>query len=140
MHQEFLYIQKEPMETIQLICTIVSGVALPLLGVFLFYDAKKREAIAKASKAEADNITQYAAQWRELYEEKVKHEEELNEKIDSLYAQLNEQRDELSRLKKEMTELTVKFQFAESQKCTVYGCPNRQPPQIICASSHHPEQ
>lgn len=75
-----------------------------------------------------------------LYEEKVKHEDELNEKIDSLYVQLNLQRDELARLKKEMTELTVKFQYAESQKCTVYGCPNRQLPQIICASSHHPEQ
>lgn len=128
------------METIQQICTIISGVALPLLGVFIFYDAKKREATAKASKAEADNITQYAAQWRELYEEKVKHEEELNEKIDALYVQLNQQRDELSRLKEEMTDLTVKIQYAESQKCTVYGCPNRQPPQIICASSHHPEQ
>ena len=50
------------METVQLICAIVSGVALPLLGVFLFYDAKKREATAKANAAEADNITQYAAQ------------------------------------------------------------------------------
>lgn len=128
------------MEIIQQICSIVTGVALPLLGVFIFYDAKKREATAKASKAEADNITQYAAQWRELYEEKVKHEDELNEKIDSLYVQLNLQRDELARLKKAMTELTVKFQYAESQKCTVYGCPDRQPPQIICASSHHPEQ
>lgn len=128
------------METVQLICTIESGVALPLLGVFLFYDAKKREATAKANAAEADNITQYAAQWRELYEEKAKHEEELNTKIDSLYVQLNEQRDELARLKKEMTELTVKIQYAESQKCTVFGCPNRQPPQLVCASNHHSEQ
>lgn len=128
------------METVQLICTIVSGVALPLLGVFLFYDAKKREASAKASAAEADNITKYADEWRELYEEKVKNGEELNGKIDSLYVQLNEQREELSRLKKEMAELTVKFQYAESQKCTVFGCPKRQPPQLVCASSHHPEQ
>ena len=45
------------MEIIQQICSIVTGVALPLLGVFIFYDAKKREATAKASKAEADNIT-----------------------------------------------------------------------------------
>lgn len=66
----------------------------------LVYDAKKREASAKAGKAEADNITQYAAQWQKLYDEKVKHEEELNEKIDALYVQLNEQRDELARLKR----------------------------------------
>lgn len=127
-------------EIIQTISAIVTGVALPLLGVFLFYDAKKREAAAKASKAEAENITQYAAQWRELYEEKVKHEEDLNEKIDGLYVQLDQQRDELTQLKKEMVDLTVKFLYSESQKCTVYGCPNRQPPQLICASSNHPEQ
>lgn len=127
-------------EIIQTISAIVTGVALPLLGVFLFYDAKKREAAAKASKAEAENITQYAAQWRELYKEKVKHEEDLNEKIDGLYVQLGQQRDELTQLKKEMADLTVKFKYAESQKCTVYGCPNRQPPQLICASSNHPEQ
>ena len=111
-----------------------------MLGIFLFYDAKKREASAKAGKAEADNITQYAAQWQKLYDEKVKHEEELNKKIDALYVQLNEQRDELARLKKEMAELVVKQQYAESQKCTVFGCPNRQPPQLLCASSNHPEQ
>lgn len=127
-------------EIIQTISAIVTGVALPLLGVFLFYDAKKREAAAKASKAEAENITQYAAQWRELYEEKVKQEEDLNEKIDGLYVQLGQQRDELTQLKKDMADLTVKFLYSESQKCTVYGCPNRQPPQLICASSNHPEQ
>lgn len=127
-------------DLIQTISSIVTGVAIPVLGIFLFYDAKKREASAKAGKAEADNITQYAAQWQKLYDEKVKHEEELNGKIDALYVQLNEQRDELARLKKEMAELVVKQQYAESQKCTVFGCPNRQPPQLLCASSNHPEQ
>lgn len=100
-------------DLIQTISSIVTGVAIPVLGVFLFYDAKKREASAKAGKAEAENITQYAAQWQKLYDEKVKHEEELNDKIDALYVQLNEQRDELARLKKEMAELMVKQQYAE---------------------------
>lgn len=127
-------------DLIQTISSIVTGVAIPVLGIFLFYDAKKREASAKACKAEADNITQYAAQWQKLYDEKVKHEEELNGKIEALYVQLNEQRDELARLKKEMAELVVKQQYAESQKCTVFGCPNRQPPQLLYASSNHPEQ
>ena len=127
-------------DLIQTISSIVTGVAIPVLGIFLFYDAKKREASAKVCKAEADNITQYAAQWQKLYDEKVKHEEELNGKIDALYVQLNEQRDELARLKKEMAELVVKQQYAESQKCTVFGCPNRQPPQLLYASSNHPEQ
>lgn len=42
-------------EIIQTISAIVTGVALPLLGVFLFYDAKKREAAAKASNDTAQN-------------------------------------------------------------------------------------
>ena len=43
-------------------------------------------------------------------------------------------------VEKEMAELVVKQQYAESQKCTVFGCPNRQPPQLLYASSNHPEQ
>lgn len=86
-------------DLIQTISSIVTGVAIPVLGIFLFMMRRKRS-FCKAGKAEADNITQYAAQWQKLYDEKVKHEEELNGKIDALYVQLNEQRDELARLKR----------------------------------------
>ena len=132
--------KNDMIEIVKTVSVIVSGVAIPLLGIFLFFDSKKREAKAKADKAESENITKYAEQWRILYEEKCKHEEELNAKIDTLYVQLGQQREELAKLKKEMAELMVRSQYAESQKCTVYGCPNRQPPQLICATSNHPEQ
>lgn len=39
---------------------IVTTILLPLLGVFMFYDQKKRKEEAAARKAEADNITSYA--------------------------------------------------------------------------------
>ena len=43
---------------------IVTTILLPLFGVFMFYDSKKRKAAAEARKAEADNITSYAAEGR----------------------------------------------------------------------------
>lgn len=43
---------------------IVTTILLPLFGVFMFYDSKKRKAVAEARKAEADNITAYAAEWK----------------------------------------------------------------------------
>ena len=45
---------------------IVTTILLPLFGVFMFYDSKKRKAAAEARKAEADNITSYAAEWKRL--------------------------------------------------------------------------
>ena len=69
---------------------IVTTILLPLLGVFLFYDQKKRKEEAAARKAEADNITSYAAEWKELYEKKENKVHELDAKIDQLYAEKNE--------------------------------------------------
>ncbi len=64
-------------EIIGLIGSIVATIFLPILGVFMFYDAKKRKENAAARKAEAesknaeaDSITHYAAEWKELYEKK----------------------------------------------------------------------
>lgn len=71
---------------------IVTTILLPLFGVFMFYDSKKRKAAAEARKAEADNITSYAAEWKELYEKKEHRVVELDSKIDQLYAEKNEDR------------------------------------------------
>ena len=57
-------------ELFNITCGIVTTILLPLFGVFMFYDSKKRKAAAEARKAEADNITSYAAEWKELYEKK----------------------------------------------------------------------
>ena len=57
---------------------IVTTILLPLFGVFMFYDSKKRKAVAEARKAEADNITAYAAEWKKCYEEERTVEAELS--------------------------------------------------------------
>ena len=71
-------------QIVSIISSLVSSVALPLLGVFLFYDSKKRKANAEARKAEMDNLTGYAEEWKGLYEQRDKRVDELNAKIDQL--------------------------------------------------------
>lgn len=79
------------MEQISGVFTMIGGIVttilLPLLGVFIFYDQKKRKEEAAARKAEADNITSYAAEWKELYEKKENKVHELDAKIDQLYVE-----------------------------------------------------
>ena len=79
-------------EIVSLVGGIVTSVALPLLGVFMYYDSKKRTEAAKAKQAEAQaraaeeaNITSYAEEWKALYEQRDKRVDELNAKIDALY-------------------------------------------------------
>ena len=62
----------EMQEIVQLIGSFISAAGLPLIGAFMFYESRKRKAAAEAKKAEADNITQYADEWKELYEKKQK--------------------------------------------------------------------
>ena len=56
------------MEHFSQIITIIGGIVatilLPIIGAFQFYDSKKRKEAAVAKKAEAENITQYAAEWK----------------------------------------------------------------------------
>ncbi len=59
-------------EIISMIGGGVSSVVLPLLGVLLFYDSKQRKANAEARKAEMDNLTGYAEEWKGLYEQRDK--------------------------------------------------------------------
>ena len=115
-------------ETLQLISSLVTSVAVPLLGIFLFYDSKRRAAAADATRAETENITQYADEWQKLYNEKAQHETLLNAKIDTLYTQLSQQRDELNQLKTRLATLTARLQYTEQLKCTNTTCTRRQPP------------
>ena len=115
-------------ELFNVIGGIVTTILLPLFGVFLFYDSKKRKAAAEARKAEADNITSYAAEWKELYEKKETKVQELDSKIDSLYVQINEDRQRIRVLMEKNTELELKNQMLEVMKCKKRGCKDREPP------------
>ena len=115
-------------ELFNVIGGIVTAILLPLLGVFMFYDQKKRKEEAAARKAEADNITSYAAEWKELYEKKENKVHELNAKIDRLYVEKNEDRQRIRELMEKNTELELKNQMLEVMKCKKRGCTDREPP------------
>lgn len=106
----------------------VTTILLPVIGVFLFYDSKKRKAAAEARKAEAENITNYAAEWKELYEKKESRVAELDAKIDQLYAEKNEERQRIRELSEKITALEIENLKLTVKRCDVKGCPNRQPP------------
>nr|UVM82320.1 MAG: protein of unknown function DUF1043 [Bacteriophage sp.] len=120
------------MEQVSQIITMVGGaiatIFLPLLGAFMFYDSKKRREAAQAEKAEADNITQYAAEWKELYEKKEAKVSELNAKIDQLYIEKNEDRERIRDLQSRNVKLELENQALNFKKCEVRGCKDRQPP------------
>lgn len=106
----------------------VTPILTLLLGTFLFYESKKRKAAAEAKKAEEENITAYAAEWKELYEKKEMRVEQLDAKIDSLYAQIDEYRVRVRALTEKNTELVIKNSALEFRKCNKHGCPDREPP------------
>lgn len=120
------------MEQVSQIITMIGGaiatIFLPLLGAFMFYDSKKRREAAQAEKAEADNITQYAAEWKELYEKKEAKVSELNAKIDQLYIEKNEDRERIRDLQSRNVKLELENQALNFKKCEVRGCKDRQPP------------
>ena len=110
------------------ISSLVSSVALPLFGVFLFYDSKKRKANAEARKAEMDNLTGYAEEWKGLYEQRDKRVDELNAKIDQLYQEKETDRQRIRELQEKNTALTLENQSLKIKRCEVKGCKDRRPP------------
>lgn len=107
---------------------IVATILLPLIRAFQFYDSKKRKEAAAAKKAEAENITQYAAEWKELYEKKEAKVHELDTKIDQLYVEKNEDRERIRDLQSKNVKLELENQALNFKKCEVRGCKERKPP------------
>lgn len=120
------------MTTIELINTIFSGLLTLMggggLGVFWFYSAKKREAAANASKAEADVTSRYADEWKELYEQRDKRVGELNVKVDQLYADISELRKQMWDLSGRYAKLQAENMEAVFFRCVRRGCTDRIPP------------
>ena len=115
-------------QIVSIISSLVSSVALPLLGVFLFYDSKKRKANAEARRAELDNLTVYADEWKALYEQRDKRVDELNAKIDQLYQEKETDRQRIRELQEKNTTLALENTSLRIKECQVKGCPNRVPP------------
>ena len=115
-------------QIVAMIGGIVATILLPLIGAFQFYDSKKRKEAAAAKKAEAENITQYAAEWKELYEKKEAKVHELDTKIDQLYVEKNEDRERICDLQSKNVKLELENQSLNFKKCEVRGCKERKPP------------
>lgn len=115
-------------QIITIIGSSIATIILPLIGVFMFYDSKKRREAAQAEKAEADNISQYAAEWKELYEKKEVKVHELDAKIDQLYLEKNEDRERIRDLQSKNARLELENQALTFKKCEVRGCKDRKPP------------
>ena len=113
---------------VTIISSLVSSVALPLLGVFLFYDSKKRKANAEARRAELDNLTVYADEWKALYEQRDKRVDELNVKIDQLYKEKEDDRQRIRELQEKNTTLALENTSLRIKECQVKGCKSRVPP------------
>lgn len=113
---------------VTMISSAVTGIAIPLLGVLLFYDAKKRKQYAEARKAEADNLTGYADEWKRCYEEEREVEKELNTKIDELYKEKEVDRQRIRELQEKNTQLALENMSLKIKECQVRGCAQRRPP------------
>lgn len=109
---------------IQVIGSLITLVILPLLLI----KSKAKKADAEAEKTETDNITAYAAEWKELYEKKEKRVAELDAKIDHLYTEITKYRDTIRELSEKNSELAVQNQALEFRKCNKHGCADRIPP------------
>ena len=115
-------------QIVSIISSLISSVALPLLGVFLFYDSKKRKANAEARRAELDNLTLYADEWKALYEQRDKRVDELNAKIDQLYNEKEDDRQRIRELQEKNTKLDLENTSLRIKECQVKGCKSRVPP------------
>ena len=113
---------------IQMVGGAVSSIVLPLLGIFLFYNAKERKAYAEARKAEMDNLTGYATEWKDLYEQRDRRVNELNQKIDQLYEEKEADRQRIRELQEKTTALALDNQVLRIKECQVKGCGKRVPP------------
>lgn len=130
-------------QVITMVGGIVATILIPLIGAFQFYDSKKRKEAAVAKKAEADNITQYAAEWKRCYEEERAVEDVLNKKIDQLYQEKEEDRKRIRELLDKNTRLELKNQALEFIKCNnALKCIDRDPPNefIRKATSNQKEE
>lgn len=123
------YEMEDVKEIVDLASKIVTIIIVPLLGIFLFYNSKKRKETAAAVKAEADNTSQYAAEWKELYDKKEAKVIELEGTVNRLYSEKNEDRLRIRENMEEITRLKMENQGLEFLKCDIaLKCFKRVPP------------
>lgn len=114
------------MEIISALTTLL-GILLGGGGV-LFWKQDKR---AK----EIENEAHQSDEWCKLYERSEQDSRDKDAKIDAMYAEKKELRQELDRKCEEITELKLKNKELEYQKCQKFECTRRLPPRFfVCAN------
>ena len=114
---------------VQILTLLVSS---GIVGQLLYYNSRKRKEAASAQKDEDANAMAYAAEWKNLYthehDEHMAERTKLNDKIDSLFEELNKQRAQIRQLKDDKSTLMLKNHELGWYECRMNGCPKRQPP------------
>lgn len=116
---------------LEIILAIVSGVFSGGISSLLFIQQERKS-------KDLDNEAKQSDEWHKLYAElhdelKARDEQydadikEKDAKIDSLYDQIKQYRDEKAQLSVKNTELEVRCTRAELLMCKVPGCAKREP-------------
>ena len=135
------------MEAIKTISDFFNIILLPLLGLFMFYNSKKRKVSAEADKMEAevdkleaDNTSKYASEWKELYEKKETKVIELEGTVSRLYSEKNEDRLRIRESMEEITRLKLENQRLAFLKCDIaLKCFDRIPPNEFTREENNQE-
>ena len=114
------------MEIISALTTVL-GILLGSGGV-LFWKQDKRAKVLENEAKQSD-------EGRKLYERSDQDSRDKDAKIDAMYAEKKELRQELDRKSEEITELKLKNKELEYQKCQKFECTRRLPPRFfVCAN------
>ena len=110
------------MDWISIVASSVSAVVGALGGGSLFLVRQNKTA------KKIENEAAQSAEWRKLYDEVKQELHERDEKIDRIYDEKKELRNEMHSLSTRITELEVELTKSQIYRCEVAGCPKRQPP------------
>jgi len=114
---------------IQILTLLISS---GIVGQLLYYNSRKRKEAASAQKDEDANAMAYAQEWKNLYthehDEHMTERKKLNDKIDSLFEDINKLRTQIRQLKDEKNDLLLRTHELQWNECRVNGCAKRQPP------------